>query len=319
MKTLQEAREFLPPTTVDVLIYHGGCPDGFGAAFACWKSLGDAVKYIGAKHSAGLPVDTETGLPMQDWMNKNVVIADFSFDKQTMQQLQKLVGSGKLLILDHHKTALLEHGQETDYAYFDMKRSGATIAWDYFHPEKNVPQLLKYLQDRDIWTWKEPDARPFLEAFNLVQQDFQKWDEYVEREQELIPEAIQGGKSIANYTNNETDWLAKSVTSRSLFGYNVGVVNSHTLLSDLGNKIVLLEDPSFDCGLVWYYDAANRQIKGSLRSTDSKADVSLIAKSLGGGGHRNASGFVWKSSDIESLFDSLPRRIFYGVAKLMKR
>ena len=42
-----------------------------------------------------------------------------------------------------------------------------------------------------------------------------------------------------------------------------------------------------------------------------KVDVTLIAKRLGGGGHRNASGFVWPSSDIETLFDSFPRRVFY--------
>ena len=33
-----------------VCIYHGGCPDGFGAAFAVWRSWGDDARYIGRGH-----------------------------------------------------------------------------------------------------------------------------------------------------------------------------------------------------------------------------------------------------------------------------
>lgn len=40
-----------------------------------------------------------------------------------------------------------------------------------------------------------------------------------------------------------------------------------------------------------WFRRADGQIQYSLRSEDSRLDVSEVAKSLGGGGHRNAAGF----------------------------
>jgi hypothetical protein len=36
--------------------------------------------------------------------------------------------------------------------------SGCTISWDFFHGDKEIPLLLRYLEDRDIWRWvRNPD------------------------------------------------------------------------------------------------------------------------------------------------------------------
>jgi nanoRNase/pAp phosphatase (c-di-AMP/oligoRNAs hydrolase) len=39
------------------------------------------------------------------------------------------------------------------------------------------------------------------------------------------------------------------------------------------------------------YETLDGKIKGSLRTEDSKIDVSTLAKKLLGGGHKKASGF----------------------------
>jgi hypothetical protein len=83
--------------------------------------------------------------------------------------------------------------------------------------------------------------------------------------------------------------------------FTVYMMNSVTWISELGNELVRKEDA--DVGLVWFYDAENKEYRVSLRSIDEKADVSQIAKVFGGGGHRNASGFVWDGESIESIFD----------------
>ena len=33
---------------------------------------------------------------------------------------------------------------------FDMNRSGAMISWEYFHLERPIPDLFRYIQDRDL-------------------------------------------------------------------------------------------------------------------------------------------------------------------------
>ncbi len=57
-------------------------------------------------------------------------------------------------------------------------------------------------------------------------------------------------------------------------------------------------------GLVRELLAKDGQRKVSLRSTDGRIDVSIIARKLGGGGHRQAAGFT---TDLP--FDELIERL----------
>jgi oligoribonuclease NrnB/cAMP/cGMP phosphodiesterase (DHH superfamily) len=86
------------------------------------------------------------------------------------------------VVLDHHKTALETlppngTGPPNLQVLLDMRRSGATIAYDYFlqglqaqspsqsffHDEKvlRLETLFKYIQDADLWTWALPDSKSF--------------------------------------------------------------------------------------------------------------------------------------------------------------
>jgi hypothetical protein len=42
-----------------------------------------------------------------------------------------------------------------------MKMSGATISWDFFHGEKPVPAMLRYIEDCDIWRWALLNSKEF--------------------------------------------------------------------------------------------------------------------------------------------------------------
>ena len=54
----------LEPSSIDCVIYHADCTDGFGAAYSAWKSLGNRAEYHACKH----------GTPPPDVAGKNVVI-----------------------------------------------------------------------------------------------------------------------------------------------------------------------------------------------------------------------------------------------------
>eukprot|EP00913_Durusdinium_trenchii_P017109 g16091.t1 len=56
------------PDQVDMVIFHGNCPDGFAAAFAA---------YLRNKR---LPANVD---------GKTIAIVDFSFDKDTMEELRR--------------------------------------------------------------------------------------------------------------------------------------------------------------------------------------------------------------------------------------
>jgi len=39
-----------------------------------------------------------------------------------------------------------------------MQHSGAVLAWQYFMPNEPVPDLLRYVEDQDLWNWKLPHS-----------------------------------------------------------------------------------------------------------------------------------------------------------------
>ena len=111
----------IEPTSVNCVIYHDDCTDGFGAAYAAWKQLGNRAEYHACKHGCTPP----------NVKGKTVAILDFSFDNETTK---KMIGeSDDLIVIDHHKSAMVELHDITN-THFDMSKSGAMLSWDFFHP-----------------------------------------------------------------------------------------------------------------------------------------------------------------------------------------
>ena len=82
-----------------------------------------------------------------------VYILDFSYNLETTTKLWHFHG-GRVTLLDHHKSAMEELQGQLPGCYFDMNRSAAAIAWGYFKPLERMPDLLAYVQDRDLWRWE---------------------------------------------------------------------------------------------------------------------------------------------------------------------
>ena len=45
----------LEPSSVNCVIYHADCTDGFGAAYSAWKLLGNRAEYHACKHGTSHP------------------------------------------------------------------------------------------------------------------------------------------------------------------------------------------------------------------------------------------------------------------------
>lgn len=275
----------IDPHSVDLVIYHGNCTDGFGAAYAAWKLLGDRAEYHAAKY----------GAPPPSMSGKNVVVLDFSYDNTTTKRLMKEAKS--FFIIDHHKSAMIELHDVT-CTRFDMNHSGAMLAWKFFHPGKDAPRLIKFIEDRDLWKWEIPYSKEFSAAFDMVPFDFEEFSKF--EDDSAVDDAIKRGSYILAYSKTVISKIAKHASSRQMDGKEVLVVNSPHWMSEIGNAL----SPKCDYALIWYYDHASRQVKVSLRAHHEDADVSEVAKKYGGGGHRKASGFALPVDvSIESIFD----------------
>jgi len=277
----------LEPSNIDLVIYHKGCTDGFGSAWAAWKLLGDRAEYHAAKYGESPP----------DVKGKNVVVLDFSYDNATTKRLiQEAKG---FLVIDHHKSAMVEL-HDVSCTHFDMNHSGAMLAWKFFHPGKEPPRLIKFIEDRDLWKWEIPYSKEFSAAFDMVKFNFEDFDKYLD--DSAVDDAQEQGAYILAYSKTVISKIAKKASLRKLGGKDVLVVNSPHWMSEIGAALA----PKCDFAVIWYYDHDTRQVKISLRAHHDDSDVSEVAKRWGGGGHRKAAGFVLPAeAGIESIFDRI--------------
>lgn len=147
-----------------LVIYHANCSDGLGAAFAAWLKLGDEAEYVPMNYLSSSLSPSEAwekmsqAIPSKMNCDRDVYILGFSLPKPVMDKLMEV--SKKVVWLDHHKSAFemwcpysYERGlrytpisNETGphYIILDDNKSGAMLAWEYFHPGTEVPMLIQH-------------------------------------------------------------------------------------------------------------------------------------------------------------------------------
>jgi len=275
----------LEPSSIDLLIYHKECTDGFGAAYAAWKLLGNRAEYYASKHGT-LPPDVK---------GKTVAILDFSFDNATTKQMIK--DAEGLIVIDHHKSAMVEL-HDISNTHFDMKHSGARLAWDFFHPGKEAPKFIDYIEDRDLWKWELPYSKEFAAAFDMVPFEFEEFEKY--EDDSVFDDAVKRGSYILAYSKTVVKKVCEKAVHRKFEGMDVMVVNASHWMSEIGARL----SPDCDFAMIWFYDHEDRNIKVSLRAFHDRIDVSEIAKRFGGGGHKKAAGFGLPGDAlVDDLFD----------------
>ena len=70
------------------VLYHANCLDGFGAAWAAWKALGDATNYRPVHHGDPLPQIPE---------GQRVFILDFCYPPELLTHLALVIGQRQRL------------------------------------------------------------------------------------------------------------------------------------------------------------------------------------------------------------------------------
>lgn len=257
-----------------ICIYHGNCADGFTAAWVVRNRFaGEEIQFHAGTY--GDPPPDVTGL--------DVILVDFSYKRPVMEEIVRKAAS--VLVLDHHKTAEEDlRGLEGAAVVFDMERSGAGIAWDYFYPGYQRPRLIDHVEDRDLWRFALPLTREIQAAVFSYEYDFKNWDSLAAS---IMEDLAKEGAAIERKHHKDIRELSKVVTRIfEVGGHKVPIANlPYTLTSDAGH--LLAEGyPFAGC----YWDTPGGRVF-SLRSREDGADVSEIAKLYGGGGHKHAAGF----------------------------
>lgn len=257
-----------------LVIYHGNCADGFTAAWVANRYFAGEVELHAGVYQT----------PPPDVTDRDVFLVDFSYKRPVLEEMRDR--ARRIVVLDHHKTAEADlHELPGVETVFDMNRSGATIAWGYWFGGTDAPRALLHVEDRDLWRFALPGTREVQANLFSYPYDLAVWDRLMWSDPETL---IAEGRAIERKHHKDIAELVQVVTRRMVIGgHSVPVANlPYTLTSDAGHLLAKGE-PFAAC----YWDTPKGRVF-SLRSTDDGLDVSEIAKQYGGGGHRNASGFL---------------------------
>ncbi len=277
------------------------CMDGVGCMLALGWYLNtppSELDIITVAYGSKEYTDIVNGHKDNLLIGKNVIMADFSFDRETIERMHDI--SESFVVIDHHETAE-KHLSGLPYATFDMSKSGAVLLWNYLFPSNLPPLVLQYIQDRDLWKFELLNSElvsNILYISMLEDTNYTLVDDLYNKGIEYDPEKdIKYEDRIINDVKHTTiDTLSKIITHTcDLDGIEVPMIYSNLYPSEIGSKLSTFEYP-----VVGIYNINEGVLKVSLRSSAKNAlyrNVAEIAEKFGGGGHKHAAGFENKITD----------------------
>jgi len=261
---------------MNTYVIHHNDSDGYGAGLAAYTKFGNEARY--------LPIDYGWKFPELE-PNSNVYILDFSILRNELDEL--VAKMNFVLVLDHHKSAE-EQLKNHPNAIFDMNRSGAGIAWDYFHSNVTRPDFINYIEDADLWRFSLPNSKDVRNSIFLIDLNI---EEYTKELFKPISERVLEGKTITKYMNSLLKIGSEYKHIIQIDEFKMAVVNSCLIQSDFGNSLFNKHCNHGEADFAGvYFNLGDGTVKFSCRSVGD-FDVSSICKRFGGGGHKNAAGF----------------------------
>lgn len=265
-----------------VCIYHKDCVDGTTAAAVLLKKFPHARAFPLAHGYTKEDIDEILDVTS---VEAHIYIVD------SVLGLAEFVERGnQVTILDHHisvyeetKTFVADHPNAT--YHFDNAKSGASLTWSYLFPEEPVLELVRLVEDNDLWIRAFGDATQHVVNYlSLLRNDPQRVCLLLDTDIEIIK---KNGEQLTAYIHSEVE---RAVLSEPIFvtigAYEVPVFNITNHQSACGNILSTKLDAA-----VGMYSVSGNEVRLSFRSLSHQTPSALtLAEILGGGGHQNASG-----------------------------
>lgn len=259
-----------------LIIYHGDCNDGFGAALAAYLKYGDKAQYIPGMYDGFVPEVT----------GRDVLIFDYHFKHDVLIEMHSKANS--LLLLDHHAT-VMDSLSDLPYAQFDINKSGAMLAWEYFFKD-SAPEMFYWLQDRDLWLNQYPESNSFFYYLNSHPYDLKVWAQiyYDLQDNNKRDSILNTGNQIYSYYKIQLELLLKHHAKEIIIdGVKGWIINTNKMFATEAGSILARRYNTF--ALIWSVNEKN-MVGCSVRSV-AECSARKIAEKYGGGGHEHASKF----------------------------
>ena len=286
-----------PTDPQPLVLYHGkGCPDGFAAALAAhtyYSQHGVAVECKGLDHG-----DVQSLADLPPVAGRSVYLLDFALPPDVLRALDD--AAARLVVLDHHQSAadqLAGFACRCGVVHFDMGKSGARLAWEFFFPEQEVPLLAAMVEDRDLWNWQLEGSAAYLSALDMEPQSFARWTEVAGLQGDALERFTARGRAMDDKFQALAQSMAEDARPITFNGEQGLMANVPSDFHSLVGNILAEKSGTF--ALLWTFNAKG-QVKVGLRAVRSY-NVIPLANSMGGGGHPQASAFRMKPEHLPEL------------------
>lgn len=301
MKTILPLSLLIKPSKNDpdpLIIYHGRhCPDGFAAALAAWQYYEGKAEFLGLDHG-----DVKSLADLPALAGRAIYILDFSFPVEILRGIEEV--AAQLIMLDHHKSAaekLTGFACRCGVVHFDMDKSGARLAWEFFYPEQTVPDLVRFVEDRDIWVWQYPESPGFLAALDMEPFEFERWQAIAAFDADELARFVARGTAMDEKFTKLATLIAEGAQPLVMNGVSGLMLNAPGLFHSLIGEMLSKKCGTF--ALMWSIDKTGA-LKGGFRSQRG-FDCIPLAESLGGGGHAQACGFKMSAARLPELLSGV--------------
>jgi oligoribonuclease NrnB/cAMP/cGMP phosphodiesterase (DHH superfamily) len=268
-------------------IYHSIDLDGFSSGAIIKKRYPTAV-LMGWNYGDPIPIPE----------NKKIIMSDISFPMSVMWEIGK---KNELLWIDHHISAIKDfekyqevHGEPPFKSVLNNKFAACELTWETLFTDDWFPESIRMLGKYD--SWRNDDQKywenyilPYQYGMRSICNSVDSFPGYALISNNHCNDLIQTGKVILKYQTQQNEALCKKAAFKIVFkGYDCICLNGSGFSSNTFDSVYdeskhdFMMPFQFD-GKVWHY---------SLYSTKVDVDSSVVAKEMGGGGHKGAAGFT---------------------------
>ena len=275
-----------------ICYYHKSDMDGISSAAVVFNYyIGENdidIEFVGCDYGEQIHVS--------DLKNDTVIVVDFSFHKDIMELLN--TNSKKFIWIDHHKTAKDEMPDLWNKeGKCSLEKAACVLTWETLFPTVPVPQVIDYLGDYDLWKFEFGNKTRQLQEIIwlwILTDEYKNspyanplWKELLAKN--LSQPLLDQGQILLDAKHKRCEKTFDDGFDGTLFSHKTRFMNSNNDISDAGAYAV---SQGYDIGCI--YSIKKDLVIFSLRSKE--VDVSIVAKSFGGGGHKLAAGFSFKKS-----------------------
>jgi oligoribonuclease NrnB/cAMP/cGMP phosphodiesterase (DHH superfamily) len=295
-------------------IYHNKDLDGFASgAIVNMAYQHPEVRLIGYDYEKVIPFNFAANA----FKEETLYIVDCSF---SLEQTEILCNNfAKVVWIDHHKSAIEELKDFTHPNFKNHSKVGMAaceLVWEYFNPSIETPEIITLLGIYDSWrkenqAFWDNDVLPFQFGMRVVcnsVETFPTWTLLDEisfyNRRSFIGRIKEQGRAILKYQENSNLFICKSAFEDILCvtedeSYRVIMLNSVVGNSDMFNSVY---NSSHD--MMCRFSFNGTEWSFTLYSTKPNIDCGVIAKKLGGGGHKGAAGFKMTPNEASKSFCS---------------